>query len=135
MSIKVMSSVWEKAEVKGSKLLLLLALADFANDDGICWPRIDTLAKKIRMSDRHTIRLIQQLEVDKQIEIKRQSSNGMKANNIYRLAKIYRSDKMSLRSDIAMSPNHVTSMSHKPSYNRQKDKKNFSTKEISGVVK
>jgi hypothetical protein len=38
MSIKVMSQVWEHSTRKGTRLLLLLALADFANDEGICYP-------------------------------------------------------------------------------------------------
>jgi hypothetical protein len=34
MSVRVMSAVWDTADVSGAKLLLLLALADNANDDG-----------------------------------------------------------------------------------------------------
>jgi len=49
MSIKVMSRVWEHSQAKGSPLLLLLALADSADDDGFCWPGIDHQATKIRM--------------------------------------------------------------------------------------
>jgi len=40
MSIKVMSYVWEASKAKGSELLLLLAIADHAADDGYCWPGI-----------------------------------------------------------------------------------------------
>ena len=61
MSIKVMSAVWERSQHKGSALLLLLALADFANDTGECWPAVGTLAHKIRMSDRSVSRLLQTL--------------------------------------------------------------------------
>ena len=35
MSVKVMSKVWEVTEQKANKLLLLLALADNANDDNL----------------------------------------------------------------------------------------------------
>ena len=33
MSVKVMSLVWEQATVGGSELLVLLALADYADDE------------------------------------------------------------------------------------------------------
>jgi hypothetical protein len=58
MSINVMTRVWQHAQHKGSALLLLLALADHANDEGICWPSIQTLAAKIRMSERQTQRML-----------------------------------------------------------------------------
>ena len=58
MSIKVMNRVWDESQHKGSTLLLLLAIADHAADDGYCWPNVKTLAQKIRMSRRQTIRLL-----------------------------------------------------------------------------
>lgn len=61
MSIKLMTKVWEQAEAEGTKLLLLLALADMANDEGYCWPSYNTLAKKIRVSQTHTIHLVSEL--------------------------------------------------------------------------
>jgi hypothetical protein len=45
-----MSHVWECSPFKGERLLLHLALADFANDEGECWPSQPTLAKKARCS-------------------------------------------------------------------------------------
>lgn len=54
-----MSAVWEQSQHKGSELLLLLAIADFACDLGVAWPSITTLATKTRMSYRQTVRLLQ----------------------------------------------------------------------------
>jgi len=62
MSIKVMSKVWESAPVGGSKLLLLLALADFSNDAGESWPAAETLAAKIRLSRAQTFDILKALE-------------------------------------------------------------------------
>lgn len=45
-----MSHVWECSPFKGERLLLHLALADFANDEGECWPSQPTLARKARCS-------------------------------------------------------------------------------------
>ena len=61
MSIKLMTKVWEDANVDGNKLLLLLALADMASDEGYCWPSYKTLAKKVRLSRTHTMTLMQEL--------------------------------------------------------------------------
>jgi hypothetical protein len=64
MSIRIMSQIWEtKAkEPNGSELLVLLALADQANDDGVCWPGMTRLARKCRMSRRYLIEHIKSLE-------------------------------------------------------------------------
>jgi len=47
-----MSNVWDHSKMKGSTLLLLIAIADNANDDGLAWPGIETLAKKTRQTER-----------------------------------------------------------------------------------
>ena len=62
MSINRISSVWEHSKHKGGDLLLLLALADNASDDGYCWPSIDTLAQKSRSSESTVIRASDRLE-------------------------------------------------------------------------
>ncbi len=61
MSIKLMSAVWDESKTSGSALLLLLALADYADEAGVSWPGIDTLATKIRMSHASVHRLIAEL--------------------------------------------------------------------------
>jgi hypothetical protein len=61
MSIRMMTQVWDQSQHKGSELLLLLAIADNANDQGVAYPSRRTLAKKTRMSDRHVKRLVQVL--------------------------------------------------------------------------
>lgn len=61
MSIKVSTWVWEHAPHRGTQKLLLLALADFANDSGICWPSAASLAKRIGETERHTRQLIKAL--------------------------------------------------------------------------
>lgn len=61
MSIKVMSAVWANAPVRGGRLLILLALSDFANDNGICWPSVKTLAEKARLGRRQTQDILKKL--------------------------------------------------------------------------
>jgi hypothetical protein len=62
MSIKVMTRVWESSQTAGSQLILLLAIADNANDYGIAWPGVEHLSKKIRMSAQSVMRLTVEIE-------------------------------------------------------------------------
>lgn len=50
VSVKVSRSVWKKTQRKGNALLVLLCLADHADDDGICWPSESTIARDCRCS-------------------------------------------------------------------------------------
>lgn len=69
MSIKVMSAVWEHSRQKGGRLLLLLALADYANDEGECWPAVPTLAQKARMSERNAHYALAQMAAEDNPEV------------------------------------------------------------------
>jgi hypothetical protein len=53
MSIRLMTLVWDSGFYEGGTLLVLLALADWAQDDGSkVFPKMETLAKKARLSVR-----------------------------------------------------------------------------------
>jgi DNA-binding Lrp family transcriptional regulator len=71
-----MSRVWELSEQKGTYLLLLLALADNADDEGYCWPSIKYLKKKIRMSMRSVINALQRLEKSGEVLINHNRRTG-----------------------------------------------------------
>jgi DNA-binding IclR family transcriptional regulator len=62
VSIEVMSAVWKHADVSGATLLVLLALADYANENGICWPGVAALSRKARVSERYVRDLLGDLE-------------------------------------------------------------------------
>ena len=59
-----MSNVWRYSKASGTPLLVLLCLADYADDQGECWPAIRTIRDKCRLKDdRHVKRVIhEQLE-------------------------------------------------------------------------
>lgn len=62
MSIRVMTWVWEHAEVAGTDLLLLLAIADAADDQGRnAWPSVADLARKTRLDERTVQRRLKRL--------------------------------------------------------------------------
>lgn len=58
MSLKTMLRVWEHSQTQRAARCLMLALADFANDDGICWPGTASLAKKINEAPDYTDTII-----------------------------------------------------------------------------
>lgn len=51
MSIALMAAAW-RLTIPMSEKMVLLCLADFANDDGVCWPAVLTIAAKCSCSDR-----------------------------------------------------------------------------------
>lgn len=53
-----MTKVWEWSRTEGAELLVMLALADHADDDGMCYPGIERIAKKCRISGRSVQRHI-----------------------------------------------------------------------------
>lgn len=57
-----MSRVWDCADSSLGELLVFLALADHANDKGFCWPGVEGLAKKSRLSERQTRYILRNLE-------------------------------------------------------------------------
>ena len=64
MSIKVMAKIWETGPEKQSERFVLLALADFANDQGECWPSMQRLAEKTCMTERGAQKIVRRLEAD-----------------------------------------------------------------------
>ncbi len=65
MSVKVMTAVFERYPVGGGEMLLALALADHASDDGSrVYPSVKALAEKTRQSERavqYQLRKMQQV--------------------------------------------------------------------------
>lgn len=57
MSIRIMSDIWEMPFPPTDKLVFL-ALADCANDEGLAWPSIATIARKSGVSERTVQRSI-----------------------------------------------------------------------------
>jgi hypothetical protein len=86
MSIQIMANVWQHSAQKSGVLLVLLAMADFANDEGLCWPYIATLAHKSRMTTRNVHLSIKKLEEDNEIE--RVKTGGMRDGRA--VATVYR---------------------------------------------
>lgn len=52
MSVKVMSAIWERKDLDASERLLLLSLADHADDEGYCYPSIKRLCERTSLAER-----------------------------------------------------------------------------------
>jgi biotin operon repressor len=77
MSIHWIVWVWDNSPYEGTKLLLHLALADFADDEGNLFASQAVLAKKSRCSEEYIRRSIKHLVDDGYVEItKRGNSKG-----------------------------------------------------------
>jgi hypothetical protein len=84
MSVKAMTYVWENSPYNGNALIVHLALADHADDQGICWPSQQYLANKCKISVRQIRRIIHQMISDSFLFIEQPSKAGV-SNNRYRL--------------------------------------------------
>jgi Helix-turn-helix domain len=69
MSIKVSNEVWKGSRHRSGSLLVLLALADHADEEGKAWPGIRLLASKTRLSERHTRRCLSELIASGELQI------------------------------------------------------------------
>jgi len=85
MSIKIMQEVWEHAIVDQGALLVLLALADSADEQSrACFPGVDSLARKPRLSERQVQYCLQRLREMAIISVARNASPVK--TNLYRIA-------------------------------------------------
>lgn len=87
MAIAVMSKVWDMSRAGGTELLLLLAIADFADEHGYAYPSVPTLAKKIRMSPRNTQYTLQKLVAMGELEISLNA--GRRGTNLYQVKNLH----------------------------------------------
>jgi hypothetical protein len=83
MSISIIDRVWHYSKARKGELLMLLAIADFANDDGEAWPSVPTLAKKSRLSERQAQYALRRLV--KSGELKLSKNKGPRGCHVYHI--------------------------------------------------
>lgn len=57
-----MTEVWENGPDQHGELIVLLAIADWADDYGVAWPSMARLAEKARCDRRTAQRIVRRLE-------------------------------------------------------------------------
>ena len=85
MSTRASNWVWELEDLGPSETLVLLALADQANDAGVAWPAQGSLARRARQTDRNVRRMLVKLERMGLLSVERRSSSHGRKSNRYRL--------------------------------------------------
>lgn len=83
MSVRMISRVWDFSAQKGNDLLMLLAIADFADDDGNAYPAVSTLATKCRMKPRNANLILAALKASGELEVRQ--NEGPNGTNRYRI--------------------------------------------------
>lgn len=87
MAVECSTYVWMNSKQSGSKLLILLALADWSNLEGNSWPSLSKLAEKARMSVRNAQFILKTLIQDGELAVEPNADhqNGRGITNRYRL--------------------------------------------------
>ena len=70
-----------KAKYDKTALLVLLALADQANDHGSCWPSVTTIAARARCTERHVRTILRDLEKDGALSVEHRPGTS----SVYRI--------------------------------------------------
>ena len=84
MSVRVSTWVWHETTAKGNDRLMLLALADNANDDGWCWPGVAQLVDKTMLGRSTVFRRLDVLEAAGLVERYTRADAGR--TTVYRVA-------------------------------------------------
>lgn len=71
MSVDLQSAVYRHGPREHWSFSVLHALADNANDQGVCWPKTGSIARKSRMSLRHVLAMLDLLEREGWISVER----------------------------------------------------------------
>lgn len=83
MSVRMLSAVLERSRAKAGALLVLISLADWADDDGWCFPSVKRLAWKARLTERATQYAISDLVEIGELEVI--PNRGRNGTNLYRV--------------------------------------------------
>lgn len=83
MSFKVTNWAWSRSESRNGARLVMLALADRADDDGRAWPSVDDLAERTKLSPRAVQKAIANLVEIGELEV--ENGGGRHRSNRYRI--------------------------------------------------
>jgi len=87
LSIRALNWAFDQRGMHATSKLVLIALANHADDNGYAWPGIDGIAERWGMSPRTVSRHIHLLGVDEYIAVApRYRSNGSQTSNAYQLS-------------------------------------------------
>lgn len=87
MSVSIITRVFEQSASKGSRRVIMLAIADSADDRGVCWPSIKILANKANIDARNVRSHLSDLHDAKELlTVPRKADSGRQRSNAYIVA-------------------------------------------------
>lgn len=85
MSIKLMAKVWDMKGLTATEKLILLVMADYANDNGVCWPSQGAIADKCDCSRQYVNQTIGKFEKDNVLVKESRFKDNAQTSSLYRL--------------------------------------------------
>lgn len=86
-----MDRLWFRPDLVGSQMLVAIALADTAGDDGTCWPSVEHIAKKCSVSERTAQTCIKHLQSIGILRVyQRRDRSSIYAFQLEKMAKVER---------------------------------------------
>ncbi len=123
MSLVAMNRIWDRSTQTGTPLVILLALADRADEDGICWPGVDWIAQRARLQPRQARNVLRALEESGEIRTINRKGGRYRTNLYIITAGMDEqaiADLFARRSDIEpLGPNCITKPGNPASQTRQ----------------
>ncbi|WP_414454403.1 helix-turn-helix domain-containing protein [Enterobacter roggenkampii] len=88
MSSKILGNVWDACaahDIKGAKLVVMARLADYSNDDGVCYPSVETICRQLGLGESTVRTAIAELESAGWLRRESRRKGNRNTSNLYHL--------------------------------------------------
>ncbi|EBJ7453170.1 helix-turn-helix domain-containing protein [Salmonella enterica] len=88
MSSKILGNVWDACAahgVKGARLVIMARLADYSNDDGVCYPSVETICRQLGLGESTVRAAIAELESAGWLRRESRRKGNRNTSNLYHL--------------------------------------------------
>ncbi|XHA14807.1 helix-turn-helix domain-containing protein [Citrobacter farmeri] len=88
MSSKILGNVWDACaahDIKGAKLVIMARLADYSNDDGVCYPSVETICRQLGLGESTVRTAIAELESSGWLRRESRRKGNRNTSNLYYL--------------------------------------------------
>lgn len=88
MSSKILGNVWDACaahDIKGAKLVIMARLADYSNDDGVCYPSVETICRQLGLGESTVRTAIAELESAGWLRRESRRKGNRNTSNLYYL--------------------------------------------------